>query len=67
MAIWRIKFGFRWTSLVFVVMDKAAKKFTGWEMKPAFEEGGEDNYLIGVGRTNVFILSRPPLKDSTRR
>jgi hypothetical protein len=51
----------------FVVMEEVVKKFTCWETEPALEEGGEDNYLVGVGCWNVFILSRPPLKDGTGR
>jgi hypothetical protein len=38
----------------FVVMKEAMKKFTGWETKPTLE-GGDDNYLVGVGCRNVFV------------
>jgi hypothetical protein len=61
------RIGIQMNQLDFVVMEKVAKKFAGWEAKPTMEEGGENNDFVGVRHGDIFILSRSPLEDGTGR
>jgi hypothetical protein len=61
------RIGMQMNQLDFVVMEKATKKFVGWEAKPTLEEGGENNDFVGVMRWEIFILSRSRLEDDTGR
>jgi hypothetical protein len=44
------------------VSQRETKKLTGWETQPA-QEGGENNNFIGIRHGDIFIPSRPPLRD----
>jgi hypothetical protein len=48
-----------------VVMEKAAKEFTGRKIESLLEERSQHHNFFIVGSGDIYILSRPPLEDGT--
>jgi hypothetical protein len=56
---------FQMNQLNLVVMKEATEKFVGEKTEYVLEKGSQHHDFVGVGSGDVFILSRPPMEDST--